>query len=566
MCQLPWGIDVALNLEAIEKVLLDPAIERAWEELLSSWTDAEDDRPAKTLAWCVDLRDEAMGHFRDVFDPDDLETCVMWMHSSLKMRWSIQNTRAQYQMASGGVDPELMYRNALLSNLIRNLEGLLQFRDVEYVTAAIAEPIARLREERYARVPLDRLDTVLQVTSAVLSDSNRVSFELDVIAKDREQARRRGYRRRASDNRFNDFQRIHSRFSHACRDLVRRITALQNNTVGHAIFRRLEQVVDAECEAHDRSVRVTNSGAEIQAPAEKLDALVDPLITLVRFLVQRSIETPDEREAAGKSRTGVISMTAHQLGDGIELHLTDNGRAFDVEPLLDAAEQAGTFSREHFNSLPREARIGSLIDALGQIEASDSEEAYIFATLHVHEAIQAVQREGHEMVVLPNPDCGLTLRVRLENNLTFVEAMMIRVHDEVFGVPLHYVAEIVECPREQVVVADGVPVVEIRGRCIPLISAARALSLPESETSKLNVVIIEGDAGRFGLIVDDLDGIADAELKPIVGADSRKSLFAGAMLKRDNTVGLVLNPAVLAQTTSGYSDSSVPVADFSESF
>src|SRR5690606_39917835 len=50
-----------------------------------------------------------------------------------------------------------------------------------------------------------------------------------------------------------------------------------------------------------------------------VEALADPLVHLVRNAVDHGIDSPEEREAAGKPRVGQMVLAARQEGDHILL-------------------------------------------------------------------------------------------------------------------------------------------------------------------------------------------------------------------------------------------------------
>src|SRR5205807_6780334 len=60
-----------------------------------------------------------------------------------------------------------------------------------------------------------------------------------------------------------------------------------------------------------------------------VDALGDPLVHLVRNSLDHALETPAEREAAGKPATGVLELSARQAGGNVIITVRDDGRGID---------------------------------------------------------------------------------------------------------------------------------------------------------------------------------------------------------------------------------------------
>ena len=87
---------------------------------------------------------------------------------------------------------------------------------------------------------------------------------------------------------------------------------------------------------------------------------------------------------------------------------------------------------------------------------------------------------------------------------------------------------------------------DLRGELLPLVSLNQALAIerpqqlsPEGEYTVLSVRL--GNES-IGLIVDEVQEVADMLLKPLPGELSKMSAYAGSSLLGDGTVLMVLNP------------------------
>lgn len=87
-------------------------------------------------------------------------------------------------------------------------------------------------------------------------------------------------------------------------------------------------------------------GEETDLDKNLVEALADPLVHLVRNAVDHGIESPEEREAAGKPRVGQVVLSAEQEGDHILLMITDDGKGMDAEVLRNKAVEKGLLERD----------------------------------------------------------------------------------------------------------------------------------------------------------------------------------------------------------------------------
>ncbi len=95
--------------------------------------------------------------------------------------------------------------------------------------------------------------------------------------------------------------------------------------------------------ARDRGkrVRVELEGEGTELDKATADALLDPLLHLVRNAVDHGVETPAERAAAGKPETALIRLAAAQEGDRVRIEVEDDGRGLDRAGILARAREQG---------------------------------------------------------------------------------------------------------------------------------------------------------------------------------------------------------------------------------
>ena len=117
-------------------------------------------------------------------------------------------------------------------------------------------------------------------------------------------------------------------------------------------LRRLRMLPFAEaCQGLDRLVRdlarvsgkeveLLVEGGQVELDRSILEGLRDPLYHLVRNAVDHGIETPDQRQAAGKLAQGRITLTAwRSRGTQVEVVVADDGRGLDLEAVRQRMRQ-----------------------------------------------------------------------------------------------------------------------------------------------------------------------------------------------------------------------------------
>ena len=109
--------------------------------------------------------------------------------------------------------------------------------------------------------------------------------------------------------------------------------------------------------------------------------------------------------------------------------------------------------------------------------------------------------------------------------LTFVVA------DEVYGVPIEYIAEIIGAQR-LTSVPDSRPfmrgVINLRGTVIPVMDVRTRLSMePRNVDERTCIVVVQLDEVVVGLLVDTISEVIDVPPSSIETAPKRKTVSAG---------------------------------------
>ncbi|MBI3776415.1 MAG: response regulator, partial [Gammaproteobacteria bacterium] len=107
------------------------------------------------------------------------------------------------------------------------------------------------------------------------------------------------------------------------------------------IVARLQRSVRQTCRVTGKQVNLTINGAETLLDRALLDALIDPLMHLLRNAIEHGIEPLERRRAAGKADPGTIDLRFSLNGDFLVLHCADDGEGLDYARIQQIAAQKG---------------------------------------------------------------------------------------------------------------------------------------------------------------------------------------------------------------------------------
>ena len=128
-----------------------------------------------------------------------------------------------------------------------------------------------------------------------------------------------------------------TRCSHALQAIVMQVRMIPVE----AVFLRFPRLVRDLSTKLGKHVELELVGQDTELDRTVVDALGDPLVHLVRNALDHGLETPAEREAAGKPPAGTVRISARHAGGNVVITVADDGRGVDRHAVAAKAVRAG---------------------------------------------------------------------------------------------------------------------------------------------------------------------------------------------------------------------------------
>jgi CheY-like chemotaxis protein/chemotaxis signal transduction protein len=287
-------------------------------------------------------------------------------------------------------------------------------------------------------------------------------------------------------------------------------------------------------------------GEDIELDTTVLDAVVDPMLHLLRNAVDHGIEAPDIRKAAGKSERGRIDLRAYNEGNQVVIQVQDDGAGLDPEAIRNAAVRKKYLSKAEAKKLS-DADIYACIFLPG---FSTTEEVSEISGRGV--GLDVVKNNVDNLkgtVAIDSKPGEYTLyTIRLPMTLAVTQAILVKVNEEIFAIPLSAVTQIVRLEREQIEYIEEEPVYRMGDQVLPLLFLGEVLNIvpPERDIAeRMPLLILKAGGQEFGLVVDQLLTGREVVIKTLGTHLRRVHGVTGATLMGDGSVVLILNPADL---------------------
>jgi chemotaxis protein histidine kinase CheA len=352
-------------------------------------------------------------------------------------------------------------------------------------------------------------------------------------------------------------------FSSAAQRLSLITTELQENVMKTrmqpigTVWSKLPRVVRDLAVQLGKQVRLEMVGQETELDRTILEAIKDALTHIVRNSVDHGIELPEVRAAAGKPKTGTLTLRAFHEGGQVNVEISDDGAGVNVEAVKRKAVERGLVSAE------RAARMGDfeLTQLIFLPGFSTAEKVSNISGRGVGMDVVKtnVERIGGTVDVMNRPGQGTTLRIKIPLTLAIIPALIVASGGQRYAIPQVNLVELVRIEADApqgIERVQGSAFFRLRGELLPLVFLGDQLR----GANRTRSTTFSAPAGRSGAIDIDAERGRVRALVPMLARHVAES------------VALPANEPMTASATSlgrwlaGQSTQHVALADAHRAF
>ena len=312
---------------------------------------------------------------------------------------------------------------------------------------------------------------------------------------------------------------------------------------------RLQRLVRQTCATLGKQAELEVRGADGEMDRAILDRMVAPLEHILRNAISHGIETPDERQAAGKPRHGRIRLELGREGGEVMLVVSDDGVGFNLASIRQRAVERGL--------LAEDAQISDhdLMQFVLESGFSTAEEVTQVAGRGVGMDVVAneVKQLGGSLQIGSRPGEGTWFTIRLPFTLAIAQGMLVQLGDEIYAVPHAGVEGVVRIGRDalEACYAGSGKGFSYAGRTYPVRYLGQLLGVSEPELPKgrrwFPMLLVRVGEQRLALQVDALLGNRQIVVKSVGAQLSTVRWVSGGTILSDGRVALILDVHALAR-------------------
>ncbi|WML86439.1 hybrid sensor histidine kinase/response regulator [Thiothrix subterranea] len=363
----------------------------------------------------------------------------------------------------------------------------------------------------------------LQSTSNLLTES---------IADNRELTRNLQQQIRQISEQVYQQQRLQRQLSETI--LRTRLIPVQS------IVTRLERTVRETCRRTDKQANISIIGQNLQVDTDILQGLNAPLLHMLRNAIDHGIETPEARQAAGKSPEGQIELRFEQKGNQIHLTLSDDGQGLNPEQIRARAIERGMIKPD---SKLSESDILRLILQPGfttRDQVSDISGRGVGMDV-VQTAVEDLQGLLH---ISSEMGQGTTIHIQVPLTLIATNALLVRAGNHLVAIPSNTIQQLLYVAPDQYQFEGENWFIQHQEQSLEVLQLSQLLGwqAPAPDLRKgHSLLIIASEQKSYALYVDEIQQPRDIVVKSLAPWLNLAQGVSGACILANGAVAPVLD-------------------------
>ncbi|GAC1434040.1 MAG: chemotaxis protein CheA [Terriglobales bacterium] len=391
--------------------------------------------------------------------------------------------------------------------------------------------------ENVLRVDAEKIDAVLNLVGELIIGKSMLQQAVNELAQ--------RYPKELVRGKFADAMAFQSR---VLSDLQRSVMKVRMVPV-EQLFRRFPRMVRDVAKRCGKQVELAISGQSTDLDKSLLDAIAEPMTHLVRNAVSHGIECKEERKQASKPVHGTIRLNAYHQGSQVVVEVSDDGGGIDPKKIKAKAVKQGVVGAEEAARMTE----SELLELVFRPGFSTAEEITEISGRGV--GLDVVRNVLHRLKGIAEIETrlgqGTTFRLKLPLTLAIIKALLFRVEQRIYAIPLNAVAEIARAKESDLHQVNNFEVLQLRDQVLPVMRLGRAQRNRAGNVGeKIFVLIIAMGERKLGLIVDALEGEEELVIKALDDQTVVTDLVSGASILGDGRVVLIMNLAAIVDRFS----------------
>jgi two-component system chemotaxis sensor kinase CheA len=291
----------------------------------------------------------------------------------------------------------------------------------------------------------------------------------------------------------------------------------------------------------DKKVDFTISGQETEMDKNVIDEISDPLVHILRNALDHGVEPPEVRREKGKPEAGHVSLKARYEGNEILIIVEDDGAGISREKVLEKAASKGLLTQP-----PEKMTDSEVFKLIFEPGFSTAEQITDISGRGVGMDVvrKNIEKLKGGIDISSKLGEGSVFTLRIPLTLAIMEAMIIRIANSKYALPIQAIKESFRAEKEMITsTMDGLEVVKVREEVYPVIRLHELFNREPDSTDLTNgiLIIIEHRGKSVCLFADEIVGQQQAVIKGLSDYIGKVPGITGCMILGDGGIGLIVD-------------------------
>lgn len=391
------------------------------------------------------------------------------------------------------------------------------------------------KANRTVRVDVDLLDSLMNLVGELVIDRTRlfqilgnieVNYEMDEVSQ--------------------DLGRTSVHIARVTTQLQEQIMKARMLPVEN-LFNKFPRMVRDLSQKAGKEVDFVMTGQETELDRSIIEEIGDPLIHLLRNAVDHGLESPEDREANGKSRTGELKLQASHEENHIIITITDDGKGIDPEVVKQSGIRKGLITEEQAKRLTDKEAINLIF--MSGLSTNTNVTDVSGRGVGMDVVRTNIEKINGAIEINSVVGKGTEFKIKLPLTLAIIRALLVSIDKSVYAIPLSTVTETIRMQKDQIEYVNNQEVIVVRGKVLPLVRLKRVFGnyADEQEREKLFVVVVNLAGQQVGFVVDSLVGEQEIVIKSLGKYIGDIQGISGATILGDGNVALIVDVSNLVK-------------------
>lgn len=312
-------------------------------------------------------------------------------------------------------------------------------------------------------------------------------------------------------------------------------------------FQKMNRIVFDVSRKLGKDIDFEMIGDTTEVDKNIVEHISDPLMHLVRNAVDHGIETNEEKQAAGKTGRGKVTLSAKTESGKVWITVQDNGKGLDRTKIMNKARNQGLLDYSKPESAYTDKEVFQFITLPG-FSTNEKVTEYSGRGVGMDVVVSNLASVGGSLEIESEKGKGSKMILKIPLTLAIIDGIVMEVGDTSFVIETGAVKEFVSVTQDMMIVdPDKREFVMIRGECYPVLRVGDRYHLDGYATDVENgmMVITEVDGQCVCLFVDRLVGKQEIVVKPIPSYVKKVKGLSGCTQLGDGSIALILDGAGL---------------------